>query len=131
MNRKKLAVILAVVVLTAVAAITAVSALADNNNAQGADPAAVGISEDEASQAAEQAAGGTAGAVETETEDGTLVYEVKVGNQEVEVDGSTGQVIEVDDESADDESVEDDDGASEDDQSTGNADDQSETVKTD
>jgi uncharacterized membrane protein YkoI len=57
------------------------------------------ISEDEARTIAEEETGGTAGDVATEKEDGKLVYEVQVetdqGPAEVEIDASTGEVLEV------------------------------------
>lgn len=51
------------------------------------------ITEAQAIKAAEANVGGTASEVELEAENGSLVYEVKIGNQEVLVDAGTGAVL--------------------------------------
>ncbi len=53
------------------------------------------ISADQAKQAAEAQVGGTASSVQLDSENGLLVYEVKIGNQEVKVDAGDGSVLKV------------------------------------
>lgn len=51
------------------------------------------ITAQQAQQAAQSAVGGQASKVELENEDGNLVYEVKIGQQEVIVDAGNGRVL--------------------------------------
>lgn len=51
------------------------------------------ITLEQAKQAAEAALGGTASSVELETEDGSLVYEVEIGQTEVVVDAGNGEIL--------------------------------------
>ena len=51
------------------------------------------ISEADAIKIAEAEVGGTAKGAELEAENGSLVYEVEIGNQEVLVDAGTGSVL--------------------------------------
>ena len=53
------------------------------------------ISADQAKQTAEAQVGGTASSAELDNENGSLVYEVKIGSQEVKVDAGTGAVLKV------------------------------------
>lgn len=61
------------------------------------------ITLEEAKQAAESAVGGTANSVELETEDGSLVYEVEIGQTEVYVDAGNGTVLYTENEDDEDE----------------------------
>src|SRR5665811_724245 len=99
-NRKL--TILFLVVLTVAAGVTAVTAFAKSGNDAGTSNAAVTISSDQAKAIAEKAVGGTATAVEQDDEDGGGVYDVQVGNKEVKVDATSGQVLKTEDEGADD-----------------------------
>lgn len=105
---KKLVVLLVVSAVLITAGISAVSALADSNAPAAPDESvslpAGSISADQAKQAAEQATGGTASKVESDDENGTLVYEVTAGNQEVKVDAANGQVVKVESDDSDDQS---------------------------
>lgn len=51
------------------------------------------ISATQAKQAAETSVGGTASSVKLEDENGSLVYAVVIGNQEVKVDAGNGKVL--------------------------------------
>ncbi len=51
------------------------------------------ITVDQAKQAAEAAVGGTAISAQLENENGTLDYEVKIGNQEVNVNANNGSIM--------------------------------------
>ena len=51
------------------------------------------ITLEQAKQAAEEAVGGTASSVELEVEDGSLVYEVEIGQTEAIVDAGNGEVL--------------------------------------
>jgi len=53
------------------------------------------ISADEAKQIAETEIGSTASKLELGNENGTLVYEVTIGNQEVKIDAGDGSVLQV------------------------------------
>jgi uncharacterized membrane protein YkoI len=53
------------------------------------------ITADQAKQAAEAQVGGTTSSVELDNENGSLVYEVKIGNQEVKVDAGNGSVLKI------------------------------------
>ncbi len=53
------------------------------------------ITAKQAKQLAEAKVGGTATAVKLGNENGSLVYEVKVGNQEVKVDAGSGSILKV------------------------------------
>ncbi len=53
------------------------------------------ITADQAKQAAETQVGGTASSVKLGDENGSLVYEVTIGNQEVKVDAGNGQILQV------------------------------------
>jgi uncharacterized membrane protein YkoI len=55
-----------------------------------------GISLGQAIQAAQGAASGPVGEVDLEYVGGVLVYNVDMGNQDIKVDASTGQVLSVD-----------------------------------
>ncbi|MEQ8536435.1 MAG: PepSY domain-containing protein [Coleofasciculus sp. D1-CHI-01] len=61
------------------------------------------ITLEEAQQAAESAVGGTANSVELETEDGSLVYEVEIGQTEVYIDAGNGTVLYTENEDDEDE----------------------------
>lgn len=65
------------------------------------------ITLEEAKQAAESAVGGTADSIELETEDGSLVYEVEIGQTEVFVDAGNGTVLYTENEDDEDEISED------------------------
>ncbi len=51
------------------------------------------ITLEQAKQAAEEAVGGTASSVELEVEDGSLVYQVEIGQTEAVVDAGNGEVL--------------------------------------
>ena len=51
------------------------------------------ITLEQAKKAAEEALGGTASSVELEVEDGSLVYEVEIGQTEAVVDAGNGEVL--------------------------------------
>jgi uncharacterized membrane protein YkoI len=51
------------------------------------------VTPQQAQQAAEAAQGGQASGVKLENEDGSLVYAVKIGKQEVKVDAGNGKVL--------------------------------------
>lgn len=53
------------------------------------------ITAQQAKQAAENKVRGTASSVELGNENGTLVYEVKIGKQEVKVDAGNGSILKV------------------------------------
>lgn len=53
------------------------------------------ITEADAMKAAEAAVGGTANKATLGNEDGSLIYEVKIGTQEVKVDAGNGTILEV------------------------------------
>lgn len=59
------------------------------------------ISKSEAEAAAEAAVGGNASETELGNENGALVYEVEIGNQEVKVDAGNGKVLSVQKDDAD------------------------------
>ena len=61
------------------------------------------ITAQQAQQAAQTSVGGQASKVELENEDGNLVYEVKIGQQEVIVDAGNGRVIYSENENQEDE----------------------------
>lgn len=61
------------------------------------------ITLEEAKQVAESAVGGTADSIELETEDGSLVYEVEIGQTEVYVDAGNGTVLYTENEDDEDE----------------------------
>lgn len=109
MSRKKV-VLLAVSAVLIMVTATAVSAYANNSVSEVDDSVTLpagSISTDQARQAAEQNTGGTASTIETDDEDGTLVYEVNVENEEVQVDATSGQVLQVEDDDSDDQSDDD------------------------
>lgn len=56
------------------------------------------ITLEQAKQAAEAAIGGTASSVELEAEDGSLVYEVEIGQTEVVVDAGNGEILYIEEE---------------------------------
>ena len=51
------------------------------------------ITLEQAKQAAEEAVGGTASSVELEVENGSLVYQVEIGQTDVVVDAGNGEVL--------------------------------------
>lgn len=53
------------------------------------------ITADQAKKAAEAKIGSAASSVELGSENGSLVYEVKIGNQEVKVDAGNGSILKV------------------------------------
>lgn len=53
------------------------------------------ITEEQAKQIAETEVGGTASSLVVERESGKLIYEVLVGDREVEIDAETGETIEM------------------------------------
>jgi uncharacterized membrane protein YkoI len=53
------------------------------------------ITADQAKQAAEAKVGGAASSVELGSENGSLVYEVKIGDQEVKVDADNGAILKI------------------------------------
>ena len=61
------------------------------------------ITAQQAQQAAQTSVGGQASKVELENEDGNLVYEVKIGQQEVIVDAGNGRVLYSENENQEDE----------------------------
>jgi uncharacterized membrane protein YkoI len=66
-------------------------------------PSEAALSQDEAVAIAEQYTGSTAAFVELENEGGTVVYSVELEDgSEVEVDGNTGDILEVEGAGADD-----------------------------
>ena len=77
MMTKKTIGLLVVMALVIAAGIAAVSAFA-NDSAVNVDSGAAGISAEQAKQTAEKETGGVAAAVETDDENGTLIYEVRV-----------------------------------------------------
>lgn len=85
------------------------SAAGTDQEAPVAEPAGA-IGSDQAAQAAEKATGQTAGSVQLDDENGTVVYEVQAGGSEVAVEATTGRVMKVengdDEESSDSQSVE-------------------------
>lgn len=78
------------------------------------------ITPEQAKQVAEKRIGGTAAGVELEDEDGVVVYNVAIGNQEVKVSASDGSIVRIEtedgaDESNDGSSISDGDGETNDD----------------
>lgn len=70
----------------------------EGKSEQGESKALAGLAKittDQAKQAAEAKIGGNASGVELGNENGTLVYEVKIGKQEVKVDAGAGSVLKV------------------------------------
>ena len=65
-----------------------------------------GITADQAKQAAEAKVGGTATDIELGSENGTLVYEVKIGNQEIKVDAGDGSILLVEQDDNEQEGIE-------------------------
>lgn len=63
------------------------------------------ITADQAKQIAETKVGGAASSVELDNENGTLVYEVKIGTQEVKVDAGNGTVLQIENDDNEKESV--------------------------
>ena len=123
MNTKKIVAMLAlslllgggVVGITQVAAQTyAGSITVDDTKYEGLSEqeeskALVGLAEitaDEAEQVAEAKVGGTASKVELGNENGTLIYEVEIGNQEVKVDAGNGSVLQVENDNNEKENIE-------------------------
>ena len=64
------------------------------------------ITAEQAKQAAESKVGGTASDIKLDNENGSLVYEVKVGKQEVKVDAGNGTVLKIEQADNENEGVE-------------------------
>ena len=67
------------------------------------------ITVDQAKQVAEAQVSGTASDVELDNENGSLVYEVKIGNQEVKVDADNGSVLKIEQDDNEKEDIESED----------------------
>ena len=64
------------------------------------------ITVDQAKRVAEAKIGGTASDVELDNENGSLVYEVTIGNQEVKVDAGNGSILKVEQDDNEKEGIE-------------------------
>ena len=64
------------------------------------------ITADQAKQAAEAQVSGTASSVELDNENGSLVYEVKIGNQELKVDAGNGSILKIEQDDNEKEGIE-------------------------